>query len=199
MVDLHIGNLLGKKKKQQLTPLQEQLGAGFAQIYAGRQSSDEEQRRALAEDWLFLKDQKLDNILVGMSDAKVPYTFTDEEGVLGEAGKVYEGLKTESTSLRNAAIALRQSTLIRTGWVSEKQSRIQMLENESFYLRQTMSLTEEEYEQGGDLLMDSFERLDNSNVLCSVNGREAKLVKSRPHNIDVNVGTNPAGKGGNIQ
>lgn len=190
---------LFKKKIKKMTPLEEQLSGGIAQILAGKQSSDEEQRRQLAEDYLFLKDQKVDNLLMGMANYKVKYDFVDEEGVMGEAGKRYEGLAFEGTSVKHAATALRNSTLVRTGWVTEAQSQIMVLENESFYLRQTMMLSEEEYEEGGDLFMDSLERLDNSNVLCSVNGREAKLVKSRPHSIDVNVGTQQNGKGGAIQ
>ena len=182
-----------------MTMLEEQLSGGIAQIYAGKQSSDEEQRRQLAEDYLFLKDQKIDNLLIGMSNFETKYEYTDTEGILGEAGKTYQGITSKGTSIKHAATTLRNSTLVRTGWISEAQSQIMVLENESFYLRQTMMLTEEEYEEGGDLFMDSLERLDNSNVLCAINGREAKLVKSRPHSVDVTVGTQPNGKGGAIQ
>jgi hypothetical protein len=191
--------LFHRKQKPSLTPFEEQVAGGLSQITAGRQSSDEEEKRRLAEDYLMLKDPKVDSLLLGMSSTKVKYVYTDEEGVLGEKGKKYEGLTYEGSSIKHAATTLRQSSLVRTGWISEQQAQIELLENESYYLRQTMKLSEEEYEEGGDLFMDSLERIDNTNVLCSINGREAKLVKSRPHNIDVNVGTNLQGKGGNIQ
>jgi hypothetical protein len=74
-----------------------------------------------------------------------------------------------------------------------------LLENASLYLRRIMLMTEEEYEEGGELLMDSLRKLDDMNVLCAINGRLSKLVKSRPHSVDVNVGTTNNGKGGPIQ
>jgi hypothetical protein len=181
-------NLFHRNPKQ-MTELEASISNGVTQIMAGRQSSDEEQRRSLAEDFLMLKDPHIENMLTGMSK----YSFTDEKGVLGEAGKEYSGVYA-----KNIALAVSQSSLIRTGWISEKQSRIMLLENASLYLRRIMLMTEEEYEEGGELLMDSLRKLDDMNVLCAINGRLSKLVKSHPHNIDVNVGTKPNGKGGDI-
>ena len=173
-----------------MTELEQSITNGVTQVVAGKQSSDEEQRRTLAEDYMLLKDPKVENLLYGMSK----YQWCDTEGSLGPANQVYEG-----TLPKNVAISVSQSTLIRSAWISEKQSQIMVLENESFYLTRTMLMTEEEYEEGGELLMDALNKVDDINVLCAINGRLGKLVKSRPHNIDVNVGTTPQGKGGNIQ
>lgn len=182
-------NLLHRNPKH-MTELEQSITNGVAQVFAGRQSGDEEQRRALAEDFLMLKDVKTENLLMGMSK----YQFIDTDGLIGEKNKTYDGVLP-----KNMAIAISQSSLIRTGWISEKQARIMLLQNESLYLRRIMLMTEEEYEEGGELLMDSLRKNDDMNVLCSINGRLSKLVKSRPHSIDVNVGTNPNGKGGQIQ
>lgn len=178
------------RNPKQMTELEQSVANGVAQVFAGRQSGDEEQRRALAEDFLMLKDVKTENLLMGMSK----YSFKDTEGIIGEKGTEYNGVYP-----KNMAIAISQSSLIRTGWISEKQSRIMILQNESLYLRRNMLMTEEEYEEGGELLLDSLRKTDDMNVLCSINGRLSKLVKSRPHSIDVNVGTNTNGKGGQIQ
>lgn len=186
MVNLNIFH----RNPKQMTELEQSITNGVTQVVAGKQSSDEEQRRNLAEDYMLLKDPKVDNLLFGMSR----YSWVDSNGDCGEKGTEYSGVYP-----KNVAIAVSHSSLIRSGWISEKQSRIMVLENESLYLRRTMLMTEEEYEEGGELLMDALNKVDDANVLCSINGRLGKLVKSRPHNIDVNVGTTPSGKGGNIQ
>lgn len=178
------------RNPRKMTELEQAIANGVTQQMAGRQSSDEEQRRSLAEDYLMLKDTRTDNLLTGMSR----YSFTDQDGSLGEKGKDYTGAYP-----KNLAIAISQSSLIRTGWISEKQAKIMVLENASLYLRRVMMMTEEEYEEGGELVMDALRKVDDMNVLCAINGRLSKLVKSRPHSIDVNVGTMPNGKGGNIQ
>jgi hypothetical protein len=183
-------SLFGRSKVDPQSELKQSIANGVTQVVAGKQTGDEEQRRNLAEDYMLLKDPKVDNLLFGMSS----YKYVDNEGLMGDKGNEYVG-----AIPKNVAIAVSHSSLIRSGWISEKQARIMVLQNESLYLRRTMLMTEEEYEEGGELLMDSLRKLDDVNVLCSINGRLGKLVKSRPHNIDVNVGTTPQGKGGNIQ
>lgn len=182
-----MGNIFNRSKRP--TDYELSLAGGMAQMAAGKQASEEQQRREMAEDFVMLKDPNLESILMGMTK----YQFTDVDGCLGAPGQTYEG-----TNLKNAAMAIRNSSLVRTSWKSEKQAQIELLENESFYIRQSMCLTEEEYERGGELIINSFKRIDDTNLSCAINGRLSKLVKSRPHSIDVSVGSNN-GKGGNIQ
>jgi hypothetical protein len=184
-------DLFHRKPKRQMSELEQAIANGVVQQTAGKPQSETEHQHEMAEDYLILKDVKAENIIFGMSR----YTFKDNTNVMGGGtDKEYTGAYPG-----NMAIAMTLSTLFRTGWVSEKQARIMLLENESLYLRREMMMTEQEFEEGGELFFDSLRSLAADNIVGSINGRLSKLVKSRPHNIDVNVGTNPNGKGGNIQ
>ena len=174
------------RSPKQMTELEQSIANGVSQVAAGKQSGDEEARRSMAEDYLLLKDTKLDGIVMGMSQ----YKYVDANGDLGEKGQEYTGVHP-----KNLALAISQSSLIRTGWTTEKQARIMQLENASLYLRREMLMSEEEYEEGGELVLDAMRKVDDMNVLCSVNGRQSKLVKSRPHSIEVSVGQSTNGKG----
>lgn len=139
----------------------------------------------MLENAFLMDDQHLSGLFSGMSR----YTFKDEKGVLGEAGKEYEG-----AIPKYVAADIANSHLIRTGWTDERQARIMNWSFHAIFLRMKMMMSEEEYESGGALVLDSDYEIVKMNVLSSINGRLAKLVKSRPHSIDVQVGPSIPGQ-----
>ncbi len=177
-----MGNFFRRNAKQApMSDLSAAIANGCAQAAAGRQSGDEEQKKNLAENYLLMTDGNLENLLRGMSQ----YAFIDKGNLMGGGeGKEYIG-----AIPKNMAISIMNTHLIRTGWLTEKQARIMQFEAHRIFTRRKMSMTEDEYEEGGGLVMDSENMVLNSNINASVNGRMAKLVKSRPHSIDVNVGS----------
>jgi hypothetical protein len=179
-------NLFRRKKTRPMTDLEASIANGVSQSMAGQQSNIVQQQKELAEDALLITDPNTTSFLQGMSR----FSWVDSNGVMGAAGQVYEG-----ATPKNVAIALANSHLIRTGWTEQSEANIMIWEAHRLFTKNKMLMTEEEYEEGGALVMDADYGLVKMNILCSKNGRLAKLVKSRPHSIDVTVG-GPAGKEG---
>lgn len=169
-----------RAKPHQMTELETAIANGCAQAAAGQQNSDVQQQRAMLENALLIDDQHVSGLLSGMSR----YTFTDEKGMCGEPGKTYEG-----AIPKYVAIDMANSHSIRTGWIDERQARIMNWEYHAIFLRAKMMMSEEEYEAGGALVLDSNYQIVKMNVLSAINGRLAKLVKSNPRSIDVQVGS----------
>lgn len=169
---------LGNRKRG-MTELEAAVANGVAQTAAGRHSGDEEQRRLMAENFVLLTDPGITSLLDGMGK----YDFTDTAGVLGDKGAKYTGARPKYIAAR-----LLNSSLIRGGWLSEQEAKIMKLRVHALFIRIKMKMSEEEYEEGGGLVMDAVEQLVDVNINSSVNGRMAKLVKSRPASIDVAVG-----------
>jgi hypothetical protein len=179
-------NPFKRTRNQPMTELSASIANGVSQVMAGRQSSDIQQQRELAENAMIINDPEVDSLFQGMSR----FTWTDTEGVMGTAGKEYTG-----ATPKFVAAAILNSHLFRVGWVDAKDARVLILQAHSLILRIKMKLTEEEYEEGGAIVMDSAYAIIKMNILGSVNGRIAKLVKSRPHSFDVTVGQGPFGEG----
>jgi hypothetical protein len=163
----------------QMTELHAAIANGCAQAAAGQQSSDVQQQRAMLENALLIDDQHIGGLMSGMSR----YTFTDDEGKIGPKGQTYEG-----AIPKYVAADIANSHLIRTGWIDERQARIMTWEYHALFLRMKMMMSEEEYEEGGALVLDSDFEVVKMNVLSAINGRLAKLVKSNPRSVDVTVG-----------
>ena len=162
-----------------MTDLQASVANGVAQVAAGLQSSSEQQQRELRENAMLINDVNITNLLEGMSKIE----FTDVDGILGEKnGKHIYAVP------KYVAAAIASTHLMRTGWIDERQAEIMDLEMQSMFLRMEMQFTEEEYEQGGSLILDALYENVKMNIYSAVNGRISKLVKSHPHNIDVTVG-----------
>jgi hypothetical protein len=159
------------------------LGGGLAQIAAGKQSSEEEQRRYLLENDMILTDRNLASLLQGMSHT----VWTDTKGLIGEPNKVYE-----MDNPRFVALGIAATSLKRTSYVSDKDARIQVWEDESLCLKVKMTMSEEENVRGGALVVDALKGVIIWNDLGAINGRVSKLVKSRPNSYQVEVG--PIGK-----
>lgn len=171
--------MFGRKKPEQMSDLQNSVANGCAQVMAGRQSSDEEQRRRLMENYLIMTDGNLEQQFRGMSQ----YQWTDTEGVMGEAGKQYTG-----AIPANVAISMLSTPLIRTGFVSEQEARVAKWKVHRLMTRRKMKMTEVEYEEGGAMIMDSANIIFDWNINGAINGRIAKIAKSNPHSLDVSVG-----------
>ena len=177
--------MLGRKKPSQMSELQASVANGCSQVMAGRQSSDEEQRRRLMENYLIMTDGNLESQFRGMSQ----YKYTDKEGVLGEVGKEYVG-----AIPANVAISMLSTPLIRTGFVTDQEARVAKWKVHRLMTRRKMKMTEEEYEEGGAMIMDSANIIFDWNINGSINGRIAKIAKSNPHSLDVSVGPPQEGK-----
>lgn len=174
-----------RPSKNRMTELEAAIAHGTAQSMAGRQSGDEEQRRYMAENHAILFDSNLQSLLQGMSQI----TYTDPEGNLGEPGAEYT-----HTIPKYVAASIAASPLIRTGWVTEKEARLRNWETESLFIQLKMLLTEQETNKGGALVMDATKGIVIWNILGAINGRIAKIVKSRPSSVDVTVGPTPQGE-----
>lgn len=174
------------KNGRPMTELEQAVANGVSQNAIGRTSGDEEQKRNLAENFMLLSDPGVLTMLDGMGR----YEWTDTSNVLGKgAGATYTGAIPKYVAAR-----ILNSTLLRAGFLSEKEAAIMILENHCIFIRIKMKLSEEEYEAGGAIVLDAIEQIVKSNILGSVNGRMAKLVKSRPNSYEVRVGP-PTGKG----
>lgn len=181
-------NLPWKRSTRPMTELEQAVANGVSQNAIGRTSGDEEQKRNLAENFMLLSDPGVVTLLDGMSR----YEWIDTDNVLrGNKNGVPE--KYTGAIPKYVAARILNSTLLRSGYLSEKDAKIMILENHCIFIRVKMKLTEEEYEAGGAIVLDAIEQIVKSNILGSVNGRMAKLVKSRPSSYEVTVG--PPGKG----
>ena len=170
-----------KRKPPPMTELQASVANGVAQVAAGRQASDVQQQRELQENAMLINDVNINSLLEGMAK----FTITDTKGELGgEPNQKYT-----YAVPKYVAASIANSHLMRTGWIEEKDARIMDYEMQSIFLRMEMQLSEEEYEQGGSLILDTIYENVKMNMKSSINGRIAKLVKSRPHQIDVSVGS----------
>ena len=168
-----------QKKQQPMSELSQSVGNGVAQMAAGKQSSETEQQKRLLENDVIMVDRNIENLFRGMSQ----YTYIDEKGVMGEEGKEYVG-----AIPKNMAISILMSPLIRTSFISEKDARIAKMQAHRIMTRRKMKLTEEEFEEGGALVLDSANMIIDNNLSGAINGRITKLVKMNHSGVDVTVG-----------
>ncbi len=152
----------------------------------GKQPSQVEQDRLLAENALLLADSSLNELLTGMCR----YTFTDKDNKLGG------GVGAEYTGAIPKYIAAKMAltSLFRTSWISESEARVAIWSLHRHFNKIKTLLTEEELEEGGSLVMDMGYEVAKFNVLSAINGRMSKLVKSSPHSVEVQVGNITGGK-----
>ena len=167
------------KKPPQMTELSQAVANGVSQQAAGKQSSETEQQKRLLENDVIMVDRNLQDLYRGMSQ----FTYTDEDGIIGEKGEQYTG-----AIAKNVAISILMSPLIRTGFISEKDARIAKWQAHRLITRRKMQLSEEEFEEGGALVLDSSNMIIDNNLNGSINGRITKLVKMNHSGIDVTVG-----------
>jgi hypothetical protein len=162
-----------------MTDLEAAVANGVTQQAAGKQSGDEEQRRNLAENYMIMADNNLDSLLQGMSK----YTWTDTEGSIGAKDQSYTG-----AIPKNVAMAILGTHLLRTGYVDEKEARIAKLKAHRLFIRRKMKMTEQEFEEGGALVVDAINMVVDWNIDGSINGRVTKMVKMKSQNYEVRVG-----------
>ena len=174
------------KKPPQMTELGQSVGNGVAQMAAGKQSSETEQQKRLLENDVIMVDRNLQELHRGMSQT----TYTDTEGLIGEAGEQYT-----YANPKNVAISILMSPLIRTGFISEKDARIAKWQTHRLFTRRGMQFSEEEFEEGGKLVLDADNMIVDNNINGSINGRITKLVKLNHSGIDVTVGPPPQQRG----
>ena len=167
------------KKPPQMTELSQAVANGVSQQAAGKQSSETEQQKRLLENDIIMVDRTLQDLHRGMSQT----TYTDTEGLIGEKDREYT-----YAIPKNVAISILMSPLIRTGFISEKDARVAKWQAHRLIVRRKMQLSEEEFEEGGALVLDADNMIIDNNLNSSINGRITKMVKMNHSEYDVRVG-----------
>lgn len=174
-----------RKKGQQLSESEVAIAHGLTAAETGRQTSELEQQRQLAENGLLVNDPQLQSLIYGMGKS----VWVDQEGILGT-----KGCKYDSCIPKYVALAILNSSLIRTSWLDPLEAQIQIVRTRRILRRIKMKMTEEDYETGGALIVDAVGQIINANTLSAINGRTAKLVKVTAKSMEVSV-SGGGGKG----
>jgi hypothetical protein len=177
---LKVGLLDRFRKNDGMSELRMNVAAGIAHAEQGRATSDIELQKMLAENQLLIKDENVTNIISGMCKTE----WVDESGVLGVKNKKYSNSNPKYVALLNTI-----TSLIRSSWISPTDAQIGVLDMRCLLRRIKMKMTEEEYEDGGALLVDSVYGIAKVNWLCAINGRMALTLKSNPRSMEVKVKT----------
>lgn len=140
-----------------------------------RSQSDYEAARELGINLHMINDDKvnafLESMAVTTSVGKDP--ITKKEVLIRTAVPKY------------AAVFIARSSLIRTSMIDDVDANIGMLETRCLLRRVRMSMTEEEYEGGGALMLDAVKLITDTAWLDARGGRKAKLMKVSPKSYEV--------------
>ena len=169
---------LFNRGKQRPSELEVSLLHGTALAESGKLTSEAEYQRLLAESGLIMQDTNLERFFLGM--AKYQYKYVDP--VDGKE-KVGEGMIP-----KNVSMFVLQSHLLRSGYIDPLEAQIMLLDVRCQLRRVKMKMTEQEYEQGGALIVDAAYTVIKDNILSSINGREILVMKSSSKSMEVKLG-----------
>lgn len=168
-----------RRKPDQMTETQLAVGHGLVAAESGRPTSEIEHEKQLAENGLLVRDTRLESLLAGMCKN----VFVDDQNVLGCG----PGHKFESAIPKYVALTILSSPLIRTSWLDPIDAQLAIIESRCIQRHIKMMMTEEDYENGGALIVDAVGQIINTNFLSAINGRTAKLVKVTARSMEVSV------------
>jgi hypothetical protein len=177
---------IGNKDKLTRT---EKLGVshGMVMADASRSVSDMEAIRELGINKHMITDDKVDQILEGMATLAVV-----EKDPISKKDVVKK-----YTVPKWAAAFIARSQLIRTSYNEKHDAYIGMLQTEDLLDQVAMKMTEEEYENGGGLLLQAIQLLCDTAWSDSIDGRKAKILKVSPKTYEISWrNEKKGGKGG---
>lgn len=142
---------------------------------AQRSQSDYEAARELGINLHMINDDKVNSFLEGMAISQT----------IGKDPFTHKDVIVRSAVPKYAAVFIARSSLIRTSMIDPIDAQIGMLETKDLLMEVQMSMTEEEYEGGGALMMDAVKLITDTAWLDAQNGRKAKLMKVSPKSYEV--------------
>lgn len=148
---------------------------GMVVADAGRSVSEIEAIRELGINRLMITDEKLDLMLEGMS-------FRTEMVPDPVSGKK---VPRRFTVPKWAAVFIARSQLIRTSYIDKIDAHIGMIKTRRLLRKAKMKMTEEEYEEGGALLLEAVELITDTAWCDAVEGKKPKLLKVSPRTYEI--------------
>jgi len=168
-----------RRKPEQMSEMEVAVAHGLVSAETGRQTSELEQQKQLAENGLLVNDPHLQSLIAGMGKS----VFVDDKNIMGGGkDKIYT-----SCIPKYVALGILNTSLIRTSWLDPLEAQIAIVRSRRILRRIKMKMTEDDYESGGALIVDAVGQVNNANILSAVNGRTAKLVKVTARSMEVSV------------
>jgi hypothetical protein len=142
---------------------------------AQRSQSDYEAARELGINLHMINDDKVNSFLEGMAI----------NTTMGKDPVSKKDVIIRSAVPKYAAVFIARSSLIRTSMIDPIDAQIGMLETKDLLLEVQMSMSEEEFEGGGALMLDAVKLITDTAWLDAQGGRKAKLMKVSPKSYEV--------------
>jgi hypothetical protein len=170
-----IARLRGTRPK--LSPAEEMAYShGLVVADSGRTQSEIEHIRELGINRDLIDDDKLDQFLESFSMQTVLQPDPKDPKKMREVRIAVP---------RWAAVFIARSSLIRTSYMDPIDAAIGQIRTRRLLRKVKMSMSEEEYENGGALLLDAVRLITDTAWCDAINGRKAKLLKVSPKTFEI--------------